>query len=178
MREGPTRPACGARIAPMSRPRPLLSALLCLALVLNGIGGAMAGVRMGCASMAGDTDRVGHDAHAAAMSMADAHAGRHAGMDRADMHHADMHHGDGHVMPTPAEPADAGGDHDCPHGDGCGDCSTACRSVCLAQPAFAILPVSIAPVLAPQYVLPNPPASAHPAPSLRDPVRPPIDQAV
>jgi hypothetical protein len=167
----------------MSRPRPLLSALLCLALVLNGIGGAMAGVRMGCASMAGDTDRGGHGAHAAAMAMADAHAGRHAymdhaGMEHADMHHADMHHGDGHAMPMPAEPADAGGEHDCPHGDGCSDCSAACRSACIAQPAFAVLPVSISPVLAPQYVLPNPAESAHPAPSLRDPVRPPIDQAV
>lgn len=184
MMEGPTRPASGARIAPMSRSRPLLSALLCLALVLNGIGGAMAGVRMGCASMAGEADRGGHGAHAAAMAAAvempagaDAD-GAHAGMHHADMNHGDMNHGDGHAMPMPAEPADADDAHDCPHGDGCSDCSTACRSACIAQPAFAVLPVSISPVVAPQYVLPNPPESAHPAPSLRDPVRPPIDQAV
>jgi hypothetical protein len=162
----------------MSLPRPLLSALLCLALVLNGIGGAMAGVRMGCASMAGDTDRGDHGAHAAAMATADAHAGHHAGMDHADMDHADMNHGDVHAMPMPVESADVGSDHDCPQGDGCSDCSTACRSACLLQPAFAILPVSISPVVAPQYVLPHPPESAHPAPTLRDPVRPPIGQAV
>lgn len=162
----------------MSRPRPLLSALLCLALVLNGIGGAMAGVRMGCASMAGDVDRGGHGAHAAAMATADGHAGHHADMDHAGMDHAGMNQGDGHVMPMPAKPADDAGDHDCPHGEGCSDCSTTCRSVCIAQPAFAVLPVSISPVVAPQYVLPDPSESAHPAPSLRDPVRPPIDQAV
>jgi hypothetical protein len=158
----------------MPLPRPLLSALLCLALVLNGIGGAMAGVRMGCASMAGDTDRGGHDAHAAAVATADAHAGHHSG----DMNHADMHHGDGHAMPMPAELSDAGDAHDCPHGDGCSDCSTVCRSACIAQPAFAIPAVSISPLVTPEHVLPNPPGSAHPAPSLRDPVRPPIDQAV
>jgi hypothetical protein len=81
-------------------------------------------------------------------------------------------------MPMPAEPADGGSDHDCPHGDGCSDCSTTCRSVCIAQPAFVVLPVSMSPVVMPQRVLAHPPESAHPAPALRDPVRPPIGQAI
>ncbi len=153
----------------MPLPRPLLSALLCLALVLNGIGAAMAGVRTGCASMAGPMDRGGHGAHAAAMAAADEHAGHRSG---------GMDHGDGHVMPMPAKSTDDRGGHDCPHDDGCGDCSTACRSACIAQPAFAILPRSIPPVVTPQHALANPPVFAHPAPALRDPVRPPIDQAV
>jgi hypothetical protein len=156
----------------MPLPRTLVSALLCLALVLNGIGGAMAGVRTGCAG-AGDMDRGGHDAQPAAMAASDPHAGHHA-----DGHHAGGHHDDTHPMPMPVVPTDDNAGHDCPHDDGCGDCSTACRSACIAQHAFAILPATAPPVVIPQHVPPHPPVSAHPAPALRDPVRPPIGQAV
>lgn len=144
--------------------RPFLHALLCLALVANGVGAAVAGVRMGCASAA---EVVGSQS-----------GGPHAGHDTAlEDDHAGMSHHAPADPAAPANPAETPDDR-CPHGDGCGDCATACRNACLSQHVFALPPM---PVIAASPVHADhaaPPLRAHPTPALPHPIRPPIGQAV
>jgi hypothetical protein len=143
-------------------------ALLCLALVLNGAGDAMAGLRMGCASAPGTVE---HVAHAAVMKSDDAHAGH-----VADARHAGGHHADD--APMPADPAGDGDDDRCPHGDGCGDCATTCRNACLSQHVFALPPMPVIAASPAHADHAAPPLRAHPTPALPHPIRPPIGQAV
>lgn len=151
--------------------RPILHALLCFALVVNGIGAAMASVHGTC----------GGQPAGAATPQADPHAGHRMAEDD-DAHASGMHHtavGDATGHHGSSAPAIDSRSHDdahagCPHGDDCGDCSAACRSICIAQSVFALLPDatlwwSPAPARYAQS-----PMQARPAPALPHPVRPPI----
>ena len=146
-----------------SRMRParlLLHALLCFALVANGVGAAMASVRGSC----GHAGKAGADvpaiAHAPSSTQAETHCAEMMAM--ADSAAAVMHHG------MPADDANDTGDTD---DDGCGDtCSCAC-----ASHGFAAL-------MPPALVLPTGERIAdartrnesHATPSLPHPIRPPI----
>jgi hypothetical protein len=151
----------------------LLRVLLCIALILNGSVPAV---------------------HAA-MAPADApSAMHHASMDRASVDHASVGHASmGHASMDPAsaiasKDAGAGGCHDAAPADqgpppapapdadgGCcgddGDCRSTCAQHCAVSiPAFATLNLSQWPAAGPLPMT----AAPHPAPRLRDRIRPPI----
>lgn len=145
--------------------RLLLHALLCFALVANGVGAAMASVRGTCGhagKAGGDVSAMVH-APAATQAMVEAHCA-----DMMAMSHdsaATMHH------EMPADDANdtghAGGTDD----DGCGDtCSCACAShgfAALMPPALA-LPAGV------RIADARTRNESHATPSLPHPIRPPI----
>ena len=130
----------------------LLRVLLCIALVLNG------SVPMAHAAMAKTPVMATHDeaAQDAATSDPEGHGGCHDG-----------------AMTHDAPPADApsGSDHDddCCTGDG--DCRSRCAQHCAVSiPGVAVLDLTLPPAAGPLPMA----ALAHPDPSLRDRIRPPI----
>jgi hypothetical protein len=144
------------------RIRPLLlHALLSLALVANGIGGAMASAHAACA----------HDTVAAAAPAAESPCHEGMGADASNMHngmqHDSMQHDSAPQSNMPQQPSDS-------DQESCDDCSAHCTCACIAHgmaalmPPILLLPAStgIAYAPAPSYV--------HVAPALPHPVRPPI----
>lgn len=130
-----------------------LQLLLALALVLNGIGAAMAGVLVAPVS----------EAAAAMTAMAAADADDCAGHGKAITDsNADIA-----ADPAPTAGCHSGGDADC------GD-SAQCLQACLHAPA-ALAPQFTPGLLAgPADAILHPLASGHPAPPRPDPIRPPI----
>lgn len=126
-----------------------LRILLALALVLNGIGGAMAGVRIAVPAAVVPLDAT-HEA-----AKADGHCGDHAGTAAVE-------------LPRPT----TGCDSDAEGGD-CGD-SPECRQACAhAQLAVAAPPSATASRSRAGAIL-HPLAVGTPAPPLPSPIRPPI----
>lgn len=134
----------------------LLHALLSIALVANGIGGAMASVHAACA----------HDAIAAATPDVEPPATEpscHEGMgaDASNMHSDAPHDGTSqHPSATDKE--------------SCGDCADHCRCACIAHGLAALMPSSILLPVATGIAYTPAPSYAHAAPALPHPVRPPI----
>lgn len=149
------------------RLRPLLlHALLSLALVANGIDGAMASVHAACA----------HDIVAVAEPAAeppcheDMDAGTsnaHGGMTDEGMPDDGMHHEGMHQSST-SQHAPASDD------EGCGDCANDCQCACIAHGAAALMPSTL--LLPVRIGIAYTPArpDTHTAPALPHPVRPPI----
>ena len=136
----------------MTRALPL-RILLVLALVLNGIGSAMAGIAAAWAPVAMPTASAPmHAAAATADDCASHHAGAAAAADD----------------PTPAPSgchSDEGGD--------CGD-TPECRQACLhAAAALPVLP-AVATIAPRAYAVLHPLVAGHPPPALRSTIRPPI----
>lgn len=139
------------------RLRPLLlHALLSLALVANGIGGAMASVHAACA----------HHTVAAAVPAAEppCHEDMDAGASNA---HSGMSGDDMHQSNT-SQHAPTSGD------ESCGDCANYCRCACIAHGLAALMPSDILLPVATGIAYTPAPSYAHAAPALPHPVRPPI----
>ena len=139
------------------RLRPLLlHAMLSLALVANGIGGAMASVHAACA----------HDTVAAAVPAAEppCHEDTAAGASNA---HSGMSDDNKHQSST--------SQHAPPSGDeGCDDCADHCRCACIAHGLAALMPSTILLPVTKGIAYTPAPSYAHAAPALPHPVRPPI----
>ncbi len=134
----------------MSRFALPLQLLLALALILNGIGGAMAGVLAALPATAMTTPA----------AMAD-------GMQPGDCHeHLDAA---AETMAAPAAPSDC-------HTGGSGDCSGSaeCRQACLHASVAVPPQLQIGIVQARAETSLHPLANGHPAPALRGLIRPPI----
>jgi hypothetical protein len=144
------------------RIRPLLlHALLSLALVANGIGGAMASVQAACA----------HDTVAVAAPAAeppcheDMDAGTsntHGGMTDDALPDDGMHQG------STSQHAPASGD------EGCGDCADHCQCTCIAHGLAALMPSTLLVPAGIGIAYTPAPSNPHTAPALPHPVRPPI----
>jgi hypothetical protein len=146
------------------RPLPLLlHALLCFALVANGVGAAMASARGTC----GHADKARADvsamthAPAATQAAVEAHCAEMMAMPAA--HDADdtMHHD----MQTD----DANGD-----GDGDAGCDDACSCACASHGFAALMPPALALPTGMRIADARIPAESHAPPSLPHPIRPPI----
>lgn len=139
------------------RIRPLLlHALLSLALVANGIGGAMASVHAACA----------HDTVAAAVPAAEPPC--HEDMDAGALSAHSGMTDDGMHQSSTSQHAPASDD------EGCGDCASHCQCACIAHGLAALMPSTL---LVPAGIgIAYTPASSNPhtAPALPHPVRPPI----
>lgn len=138
----------------MAMPASVLRLLLCIALVLNGLGDAVAATRMLL------SDTAGHQARAAAMAEATAPC-HPAGSEAPHAHDApDCHQG-----------------HQGQGGDASGCCSAsgpACACDCMHTAHFVLPPSSAGPVAMPAPPAPMHAAPVHVPPALRHPIRPPI----
>lgn len=149
-----------------------LQLLLALALVLNGIGGAMAGVLAalpGTASSAmTDMQDAGHDA------MAQGHDAT-AGASVAGTSPMQPEPGDcrGHRATAAETEAAQATTSDCHTGEDCGD-SPECRQACMHASVAVPPQLFVGVVQSPAEAILHPLASGHPAPSLRGLIRPPI----
>lgn len=154
------------------RLRPLLlHALLSLALVANGTGGAMASVHAACA----------HDIVAVAEPAAEPPCHENMGADTSNAHGSMSDH----ALPDDGTAHD-GMLHDGMHqsstskhaptscDEGCGDCANDCRCACIAHGLAALMPSTLLlPVrIGIAYTTAQP--DTHTAPALPHPVRPPI----
>ena len=159
------------------RLRPLLlHALLSLALVANGIGGAMASVHAACA----------HDTVAVAEPAAEPPCHENMGTDTSNAHgsmsdqalpddgtahdgtaHDGMPH-DGMHQSNTSQHAPAS------NSEGCGDCANDCQCACIAHGLAALMPSTV--LLPVRIGIAYTPArpDTHTAPALPHPVRPPI----
>lgn len=142
------------------RPLPLLlHALLCFALVANGVGAAMASARGVCghAGKAGaDVSAMAH-APAATQAVAEAHCAEMMAM----AHEADtvMHH------EMPADDANSDGD---------AGCDDACSCACASHGFAALMPPALALPAGMRIADARIPFESHATPSLPHPIRPPI----
>lgn len=145
--------------------RLLLHALLCFALVANGVGTAMAAARGTC----GHAGKAGADVpamtHAPATTQADAEAHCADMMAMADSAAAVMHHD----LPA-ADKNDVGhaGDTD---DDGCGD---ACSCTCASHGCAALMPPALPLPTGVRIADARTRNESHATPSLPHPIRPPI----
>lgn len=138
----------------MRTPALPLQILLALALLLNGIGGAMTGV---LAAVPGPQAPV------------KAHMGAEAPMDPASPCHEQAGYVPGFAEVPAAHPSDCHSDGDTPCGDSA-ECLQACLHASVALPPL-LLATSVD---ASPGAAVHPLASGHPAPLLRSPTRPPI----
>jgi hypothetical protein len=144
------------------RLRPLLlHALLSLALVANGMSGAMASVHAACA----------HDAVAAAVSAVEVPAAE------APAAEAPCHEDMGTETSSAAigmDDQDKSQHASTPYDEGCGDCADHCQCACIAHGFAALMPPAW--LVAASTGIRYAPATsyAHRAPTLPHPVRPPI----
>jgi hypothetical protein len=152
------------------RPLPLLlQALLCVALVANGVGAAMASARGTCGHA--DNARADASAMAHASSMTHAPASTQAAV---EAHCAEMM-----TMPA-AHDAASVVHHDMPaddaNGDGDGDegCDDACSCACASHGFAALMPPALALPTGMRIADARIPAESHATPSLPHPIRPPI----
>ncbi len=149
------------------RLRPLLlHALLSLALVTNGIGGAMASVHAVCA----------HAAVAAAAPAAESSCHEGMGADASKTHSAMQHdrmqdhsmpHDSAHQSSMPQHPSAS-------DNESCGDCANHCQCACIAHGLAALMPSTMLLPAATGIAYTAAPSYAHAAPALPHPVRPPI----
>jgi hypothetical protein len=144
------------------RLRPLLlHAVLCLALVANGISGAMASVHATCA----------HDAVAEASLAAEPPAAEppcHENMDMAASNaHSGMQHDGMSVSSTQHDPLGS-------EQKGCDDCARHCQCACIAHGLAALMPSPLLLAAASGIAYTPAPSYAHATPALPHPVRPPI----
>jgi hypothetical protein len=149
------------------RIRPLLlHALLSLALVANGIGGAMASVHAACA----------HDTVAAAAPAAEppCHedvgadiSNANTGMSGGGMLHDGVPHG-GLDQGSTSQHVSTSDD------EGCGDCAGHCQCACIANGLAALMPPTLLLYAATGIAYTSAPSNTHTAPALPHPVRPPI----
>lgn len=148
------------------RPLPLLlHALLCFALVANGVGAAMASARGVCGhagKAGGDISTMTHVA-----TMAHAPAARQA---VAEAHCADMM--------AMAHEADTVMHHEMPaddtNSDGAAGCDDACSCACTSHGFAALMPPALAMPAGMRIADARIPAESHATPSLPHPIRPPI----
>jgi hypothetical protein len=141
--------------------RLLLHALLCFALVANGVGAAMASVRGSC----GHADKARADVSAMTHAPAATQA-------KADSHCAEMM-----TMPA-AHDAASVVHHDMPaddaNGDGDEGCDDACSCACASHGFAALMPPALALPTGMRIADARIPAESHATPSLPHPIRPPI----
>ncbi len=141
--------------------RLLLHALLCFALVANGVGAAMATARGTC----GHAGKAGADvpamAHAPATTQAKAEAHCADMMAMAAAHDADT------VMHHDLPPGNAGDTDD----DGCGD---ACSCACASHGCAALMPPALSLPTGVRIADARARNESHATPSLPHPIRPPI----
>jgi hypothetical protein len=134
------------------RLRPLLlHALLSLALVANGIGGAMAAVHAVCA----------HAAVAAASPAAEPPCHEGMGTDTSNAHHGIQHESTSQHRSASDQ-------------ESCGDCARHCQCDCIAHGLAALVPSTILLPASAGIAYTPMPSYAHAAPVLPHPVRPPI----
>lgn len=151
--------------------RLLLHALLCFALVANGVGAAMASVRGSCghAGKAGaDVSVMAHASamtHASAATQAKAEAHCAEMMAMADDAAAVMHHD------LPAGDANDAGNADDTDDDGCGD---ACSCACASHGCAALMPPALSLPTGVRIADARARNESHATPSLPHPIRPPI----
>jgi hypothetical protein len=139
--------------------RPLLHALLCFALVANGVGAAMASVHGGCGHARADTVV---SAPAAMQVASEAHCAGMTAMDASEAAPEGMHHD------MPADDANPAGD------DANVDCDGACSCACASHGFTALMPPMLILPAAGRIADGRSPARTHAAPSLPHPTRPPI----
>jgi hypothetical protein len=144
------------------RIRPLLlHALLSLALVANGIGGAMASVHAACA----------HDTVATAAPVAEPPCHEGMGADASNMHNGmqddGMQHDNAPQSSVSQQPSAS-------DKESCGDCADHCQCACTAHGLAALMPSTVLLSAATGIAYTPAPSYAHTAPALPHPVRPPI----
>lgn len=154
------------------RLRPLLlHALLSLALVANGMSGAMASAHAACAH-----DIVASAAPAVATTAAEppCHedmgadiSNAHSGMSDDTVPNDGMPHG-GMDQSSPSQQAATS------DGEGCGDCADHCQCACIANGLAALMPPTLLLHAATGIAYLSAPSYTHTAPALQHPVRPPI----
>lgn len=142
--------------------RLLLHALLCFALVANGVGAAMAATRGSCghAGKAGADVRAMAHAPSSTQAMAETHCADMMAM--ADSAAAVMHHD------LPAGDANDTGDTG---DDGCGD---ACSCACASHGFAALMPPALSLPAGVRIADARARSESHATPSLPHPIRPPI----
>jgi hypothetical protein len=139
--------------------RLLLHALLCLALVANGLGAAMASVHGGCGHARADT---AVSAPAAKQVGVEVHCAEMMAMPAADVAPEDRHHD------MPADDANHTGD------DADAGCDEACSCTCASHGFAALMPATLSLPAAGRIADARGPTRTHAAPSLPHPTRPPI----
>ena len=161
---------------PAMRLRPLLlHALLSLALMANGIGGAMASVHAACAH---DTIAAAAPAAAEAPCHEDPDASNaHSGMPDVALPHGGMLH-DGMLdngMPDNGMDQSSVSPHASTPGDeSCGDCADHCQCACIANGIAILMPSTLLLHAVTGIAYTSAPSYTHAAPALPHPVRPPI----
>jgi hypothetical protein len=149
------------------RLRPLLlHALLCLALVANGISGAMASVHAACA----------HDAVAEASLVAEPPAAEPPCHGNMNMAASNAHSGMQHDGMSDDSVAHSSLRQHLPASEqkGCDDCARHCQCACIAHGLAALMPSTLLLPAAASIAYTPAPSYAHAAPALPHPVRPPI----
>ena len=150
---------------PVMRLRPLLlHALLSLALVANGIGGAMASVHAACA----------HDTIAAAAPAAAAPAAEAPCHEDPDVSNAHSGMPDDGMLDNGMDQSSVSPHASTPGDESCGDCADHCQCACIANGIAVLMPSTLLLHAVTGIAYTSAPSYTHAAPALPHPVRPPI----